>query len=123
MGILTRQEGARYLINSDCSAADAPTRRPPKIRPADSLAVWTGQSWSALNTEAMTFETLDDADEYVKANFSKLVGQIAPTKPGITRPAGSPFFGPARRFPIVAARALLGDFDKDDRSVDVDRSP
>ena len=33
-------------------------------------------------TEAMTFDTLDDADEYVRANFSKVTGQLSPTKAG-----------------------------------------
>ena len=90
MGILTRQQGTGFVVTSDRWATDAPTARAPNMRPSDSLAVWTGQSWSAVNTEAMTFETLDDADEYVQANFSKLVGQPAPAKPCITRPAESP---------------------------------
>jgi hypothetical protein len=40
-------------------------------------------------TEAMTFETLDDADEYVRANFSKIAGQFSPAKPSIKQPVES----------------------------------
>ena len=40
-------------------------------------------------TEAMTFETLDDADEYVKVNYSKVAGQFSPAKPSIKRPVES----------------------------------
>jgi hypothetical protein len=86
MGILTRKEGTDYVIGSDRSASDAPTSRPPKGRPSGSLEVWTGETWSAVMTEAMKFDTLDDADEYVRANFSKVTGQLSPTKSAITRP-------------------------------------
>jgi hypothetical protein len=85
MGILTRKQGPDYVIGSDRSAMDAPTNRAPKGRLAESLAVWTGETWSAVMTEAMTFGTLDDADEYVRANFSKVTGQISATKPSIKR--------------------------------------
>ena len=89
MGILTRKQGAGYVIGSDRSATDAPTGRAPKGRPSDSYEVWTGDAWSAVMTEAMTFDTLDDADEYVRANFSKVAGQPSPTKPSIKRPVES----------------------------------
>ena len=36
-------------------------------------------------TEAMTFDTLDDADEYVTANYSKVAGQFSPATPSIKR--------------------------------------
>jgi hypothetical protein len=89
MGILTRKQGTGFVIGSDRSSTDAPTTRPPKGRPSDIIAVWTGETWSAVMTEAMMFDTLDDADEYVRANFSKVVGQFSPPKPGIKRPVES----------------------------------
>jgi hypothetical protein len=46
-------------------------------------------------TEALKFETLDDADEYVQANFSKLVGQLAPNRPSIIQPVESVTPAPA----------------------------
>jgi hypothetical protein len=89
MGILTRQQGTGFVIGSDRSATDAPTTRPPKGPLSDSIAVWTGETWSVLLDEAMTFETLDDADEYVRANYSKVAGLFSPAKPSIRRPAES----------------------------------
>ena len=85
MGILTRKQGTGFVIGSDRSATDAPTTRPPKGRLSESIAVWTVESWSAVMTEAMTFDTLDDADEYVKANYSKVAGQFSPERPSIKR--------------------------------------
>jgi hypothetical protein len=95
MGILTRKQGADYVIGSDRSATEAPTSRAPKGRLTDSITVWTGESWSAVMTEAMTFGTLDDADEYVRANFSKVTGQVSATKPSIKRPVESVTPSPA----------------------------
>ena len=89
MGILTRKQGAGFVIGSDRNATDAPTPRPPKGRLSDSIAVWTGEIWSAVMTDEMTFETLDDADEYVRVNFSKVAGQFSPAKPSIKRPVES----------------------------------
>jgi hypothetical protein len=96
MGILTRKQGTDYVIGSDRSATDAPTNRAPKGKSSDSLAVWTGEAWSAQMTDAMTFDTLDEADEYVRANFSKVTGQNSATKPIITRR-----IGPAISAPVV----------------------
>jgi hypothetical protein len=89
MGILTRKQGTGFVIGSDRNATDASTTRPPKGPLSDSIAVWTGETWSAVMNEAMTFETLDDADEYVRANFSKVSGQFSPAKPSIKRPVES----------------------------------
>jgi hypothetical protein len=86
MGILTRKQGTGYVIVSDRFASDAPTARAPKHPLSEKSAVWTGRTWSAEMSEAMSFDTLDDADEYVRANFSKVVGQFSPPKPGIKRP-------------------------------------
>jgi hypothetical protein len=86
MGILTRKQGTDYVIGSDRFETDAPTARLPKGPLSKNSAVWTGKTWSAVMTEAMTFHTLDDADEYVRANFSKVVGQFSPPKPSIKPP-------------------------------------
>lgn len=75
MGILTRKLGTEYVIGSDRCATDAPVSRAPKSRPSGSYEVWTGDAWSAEMTAAKTFGTLDDADEYVRANFKKVTGQ------------------------------------------------
>jgi hypothetical protein len=95
MGIMTCKQGAEYVIGSDRSTADAPTSRPPKGRPSGSLEVWTGEAWSAVMTEAMTFDTLANADEYVRANFSKVTAQLPSTKPSLSRPAAPAIPSPA----------------------------
>jgi hypothetical protein len=99
MGILTRKQGTSFVIGSDRCSTDAPTTRPPKGRLSESIAVWTGETWSAVMSEAMTFETLDDADEYVRANFSKVAGQFSPAKPDIIRPVESAIPSPPSTAP------------------------
>jgi hypothetical protein len=74
MGILTLQQDGKYVISSDRSITDAPVSRPPKGRPSGDYQVWTGDSWSLVKTDATTFDTLDEADEYVKANYHRLSG-------------------------------------------------
>ena len=72
MGILTLQQEGKYVITSDRSMADAPRNKPPKGRPSGDYQVWTGEAWSLTKSEAMAFGSLDDADEYVKANYRRL---------------------------------------------------
>ena len=74
MGILTLQQGEKYVISSDRNMTDAPVNRPPKGRPSGNYQVWTGDQWSLVKTDAMTFSTLDEADEYVRANYRRLSG-------------------------------------------------
>ena len=74
MGIMTRKQGNDYVISSDRDSAEAPTNRAPKKR-SDVYEVWTGDRWSTLMTEAKTFDTLDDADEYVRAHYALVTGQ------------------------------------------------
>lgn len=68
MGILTRQQGLKYIITSDEVAGEAPSKRAPRMRP-DVFQVWTGAGWSANASEALSFESLDDADDYVRINY------------------------------------------------------
>jgi len=74
MGILTLEQGGKYVISSDRLVTDAPVNRPPKGRPLGDYHVWTGDRWSSLKSDAKTFETMKAADEYVKANYRLLSG-------------------------------------------------
>jgi hypothetical protein len=74
MGILTLQQDGKYVISSDRCVTDAPVNRPPKGKRSGDFEVWTGNSWTLLKSDAMTFSTLDEADEYVKANYRRLSG-------------------------------------------------
>jgi hypothetical protein len=70
MGILTRKQGEQFVISSDHTAGVASTRPPRRL--SESYQVWTGSVWSLSTAEALTFESLDDADEYVRTNYQKL---------------------------------------------------
>ena len=74
MGILTLGQDGKYVITSDRGITDAPTNSPPKGKPSGNYQVWTGDAWSLVKTDAMTFGTLDEADEYVKVNYRRLSG-------------------------------------------------
>jgi hypothetical protein len=89
MGILTCKQGTSFVIGSDRSSTDAPTTRPPKGPLPESIAVWTDETWSPEMIDAMTFDTLDAADVYVRANYAKVAGQFSPAKPDIKRPVES----------------------------------
>ena len=39
---------------------------------SDPYRVWTGDDWSANSANAMSFTSLDDADEYVRANYARV---------------------------------------------------
>lgn len=71
MGILTRKQGEQFLISSDHGMAGASSTRAPR-RINDIYQVWTGTEWSLNIIEALLFGSLDDADEYVRANYSRL---------------------------------------------------
>lgn len=75
MGIQTLQQGGRYVITSDRSMTDAPVNRPPKAKLSADYQVWTGDAWSLVQADALLFDTLDDADEYVRANYARVSGQ------------------------------------------------
>jgi hypothetical protein len=88
MGIMTRRQGTEFVISSDRGANDAPTSKAPKGRPSENYEVWNGDNWSTISTDAKTFDTLDAADDYVRANFSKVTGlRTAPPKPRVKRPS------------------------------------
>jgi hypothetical protein len=72
MGILTQQIGEKYVISSDLTAAEAPSKRPPRSKPFASYEVWTGESWSASGADATIFNSLDAADQYVKEHYAQL---------------------------------------------------
>ncbi len=74
MGILTLRQAGKFVISSDRCITDAPVSRPPKREASDNYQVWTGDTWSLVQTDATTFGTLDEADEYVKANYRRLTG-------------------------------------------------
>ena len=73
MGIMTRKRGEKFLITSDRSLNDTPSKRAPKRLSNDCL-FWAGDAWSVTQSDGVVFDTLDEADEYVKANYTRLIG-------------------------------------------------
>ena len=70
MGIMTRQQGKQFVITSDRSLDDAPSRAPKKY--TDFSLVWTGDAWSKTLADAKSFVTAEEADEYTKANYAQI---------------------------------------------------
>lgn len=73
MGILTLRQGDVFVIASDRTSDAAPSKQAPR-RQIAICQVWNGASWSTNIGEAMSFISLDQADEYVRANFAKVTG-------------------------------------------------
>jgi len=71
MGILTRRQGDAYVITSDHTAEDLSRKHAPR-RVRDTYQVWTGAEWSINMTEALTFDSLDNADDYVREHYAKV---------------------------------------------------
>src|SRR5262249_44142710 len=71
MGILTRKQGERFVVSSDRASPGGGNRAPPSVR--EPYQVWTGFEWSSNVDAAVFFQSMDDADEYVRANFPKLM--------------------------------------------------
>ena len=71
MGILTRAQEDVFVITSDRAATASPAARAP-ARLSDAYHVWTGTRWSIEKSDALRFDTLDAADEYVRANFARI---------------------------------------------------
>jgi len=72
MGVMTRDRGEVFVITSDRNPDEAQTKRVAK-KMSNTFWVWTGDSWSAVMTDAKTFETMDAADEYIRANSGRVM--------------------------------------------------
>ena len=71
MGILTCQQGELFVITSDCITGEPSSKRAP-ARFSKAFEVWTGQRWSATQGDAISFSSLNAADEYVRVNYPQL---------------------------------------------------
>ena len=72
MGVMTRDRGEVFVITSDRSLDEAQNKRVAK-KMSNTYLVWTGDSWSSVMTDAKTFETMDAADEYIRANSDRVM--------------------------------------------------
>ena len=73
MGVMPRKLGEDFIITSDRVPGEHPSGRPPN-RVAKAYQVWTGDGWSATLTDATTFSAIDGVEEYIRANFARVMG-------------------------------------------------
>ncbi|MBL9091569.1 MAG: hypothetical protein JNL96_10115 [Planctomycetaceae bacterium] len=73
MGILARPLGDLFVVTSDRTLGEAPTKTAPKRAIVDNFQIWTGERWSPIPTEAKTFYSLDRADDYIREHISQLM--------------------------------------------------
>ena len=73
MGIMTRRQGEGYVITSDRVSHTASAKRAPR-RIAEVFQVWTGTAWSTDLASALSFHSIDEADEYVRSHFAQVTG-------------------------------------------------
>ena len=72
MGVMARKAGEKFVITSDRLSGELPNTRAAK-RTSEDYQVWTGEGWSATKTDAATFPAIDGADEYIRANFGRVM--------------------------------------------------
>lgn len=73
MGVMARKVDELFIITSDRILGEVPSNHAPKKRMIEEYQVWTGDKWSTQVTEAKEFETMDIADEYMRANYSQVL--------------------------------------------------
>lgn len=73
MGIMARKSGGSFIITSDRVEGEPPCKQAPKRRDSEVYQVWTGNGWSATMTDAATFLAIDGADEYIRANYARVM--------------------------------------------------
>ncbi len=72
MGVIPRKVGELFAITSDRATDGIAVRAAPKSL-SNVFQVWTGDRWSQTSEEAKLFTTMDDAEEYVRANYTKVM--------------------------------------------------
>jgi hypothetical protein len=70
---MARKLGETFVITSDRVVGELSSRQAPKKRVADDYQVWTGNGWSPTMTDATTFLAIDGADEYIRANYARVM--------------------------------------------------
>ena len=73
MGVMPRKSGEKFIITSDRVAGELPSNSVPKKTPLEVFQVWNGQGWSATITDAEFFTAIDVADEYIRANYARVM--------------------------------------------------
>jgi hypothetical protein len=77
MGVLTRSLDEVFVITTDFDTANPKAKTAPKRLPTE-YRVWTGRRWSDTVGEAVTFPTLDAADDYVRRHYGEIMKPADP---------------------------------------------
>ena len=73
MGVRPRKSGEEFIITSDRVAGELSSNNIPKKQRPEVFQVWSGNGWSATITDATLFTTIDVADEYIRANYARVM--------------------------------------------------
>ena len=73
MGVMARVQDEVYVITSDRISGDSPSKTAPKRQLDRVFQTWTGEKWSSVASDAITFEAIEDADDYIKDNSARLM--------------------------------------------------
>jgi hypothetical protein len=72
MGVMARERDKRFVITSDRQSDGASNKRAPRNL-SDTYLVWTGISWSSVVADAETFDTMEAAEDYIRANSERVM--------------------------------------------------
>mgnify|MGYP001341674155 CR=1 FL=1 len=73
MGVMSRKSGDNFIITSDKVVGEVPSKQAPKKPQLEVFQVWTGDGWSTSADAAAIFSALDSADDYIRANFDRVM--------------------------------------------------
>ena len=72
MGVMARMRDERFVITSDRNPDGTSIKRAPRNL-SDTYLTWTGEAWSSVMTDALTFDTLEAAEDYIRANAERVM--------------------------------------------------
>ena len=73
MGVMSRKSGDNFIVTSDRVAGELPIKHAPKKPQLQVFQVWTGDGWSPSLEAATIFPSQEAADEYIRANFDRVM--------------------------------------------------
>jgi hypothetical protein len=73
MGVMAREQSGLFVITSDRTLGDSPSKTAPKKPRDDVYQVWTGDKWSTITSDAKTFDAIEEADDYIRENSVRVM--------------------------------------------------
>jgi hypothetical protein len=72
VGIMARKRDEAYVIASDRGPDGVLNKRAARNL-SNTYHVWTGDCWTAVMSDAKTFETEEAAEDYIRANADQVM--------------------------------------------------